>query len=328
MADFDYKVSVIVPVYKAEKYLHRCLDSLVSQTFTDVEVLLIDDGSPDRSGEICEAYATKYPQLFKVFHNQNQGVSLTRQFGILHAIGEYSIHVDPDDWVEPTMLEELYQKAKAEDADMVICDFFEEKRKTTYSKQQPKNLEAQSLLSEMFTHLHGSCWNKLIRHSLYKTYNIAFPKGFSCFEDLFVITSLLRHNIKVSYLSKAFYHYDKTMNENSIVRKYTIKSYHEDMQMFEVYRQHAETLGEAKMLCLNTISAHLIARAFNSLIFDGKTFRDNFQSFIPLLQENERLKPSRKRKFIAACKGYYALFRYPMYFMHLLRQVFKKKSRS
>ncbi len=323
MQNTDYKVSVVVPVYKAEKYLTRCLDSLVNQTFTNIEILLIDDGSPDNSGVICDEYATKYPQLFKVFHNQNQGVSLTRQFGILHATGEYSIHVDPDDWVEPNMIEELYQKAKSDNSDMVICDFYEEKKNTKYSKQQPDNLNSQSVLSEMLTHLHASCWNKLIRHSLYEKYNIKFPKGFSCFEDLYVITSFLRHNIKISYIPKALYHYDRMINENSIVKKYTIKSYHEDIQMFKTFSLHAETLGDAKMLCLNTISTYLIARAFNSLIFDGKTFRENFHTFIPLLKENPRLKSKRKWKFIAACNGYYNLFRYPMYLMRLIKQTFK-----
>lgn len=324
MQTFDYKVSVIVPIYKAEKYIRRCLDSLVSQTLAGAEILLIDDGSPDSSGDICEEYAARHPELFKVFHNQNQGVSASRQFGIDHAQGEYSIHADPDDWVEPTMLEELYSKAKADDADMVICDFFEEKKSTTYSCQRPDNHEAKSVLKEMFTHLHGSCWNKLVRHRLYKDLHVEFPKGFSCFEDLYVVTSLLRHDIKISYLPKAFYHYDKSTNENSIVRKYTLKSYHEDLQMFETYRRHAETLGEAKDLCLHTVSTHLIARAFNSLVFDSKAFKENFQSFIPLLESNPRLKPGRKRKFILSCKGYYNLYRYPMYLLHQLKSLLKK----
>ena len=117
------KVSVIVPIYKAEKYINRCIDSILAQTFTDWELLLIDDGSPDRSGEICDEYAENDPRI-RVFHKANGGVSSARQMGQEEAVGEYTIHVDPDDWVEPTMLEELYAKAEADDADMVICDFF------------------------------------------------------------------------------------------------------------------------------------------------------------------------------------------------------------
>lgn len=105
------KVSIIVPVYKAEGYLHRCVDSILAQTFTDWELLLIDDGSPDRSGEICDEYAQKDSRV-RVIHKENGGVSSARQRGQDEACGEYTIHVDPDDWVEPTMLEELYQKPK------------------------------------------------------------------------------------------------------------------------------------------------------------------------------------------------------------------------
>ena len=93
------KVSIIVPVYKAEKYLNRCVDSILAQTFTDFELLLIDDGSPDRSGEICDEYAKKDSRI-RVIHKENGGVSSARQRGLDESIGEYTIHADPDDWVE------------------------------------------------------------------------------------------------------------------------------------------------------------------------------------------------------------------------------------
>lgn len=117
------KVSIIVPVYKAEKYINRCIDSILAQTYTDWELLLVDDGSPDRSGEICDEYAKKDSRI-RVFHKENGGVSSARQMGQDKASGEYTIHADPDDWMEPTMLEELYAKAKEDDADMVLCDFY------------------------------------------------------------------------------------------------------------------------------------------------------------------------------------------------------------
>ena len=98
------RVSIIVPVYKAEAYLHRCVESLLAQTFTDFEILLIDDGSPDRSGEICDEYAAKDPRV-RVFHKENGGVSSARQCGMDHAEGEYTIHADLYDCVEPNMLE-------------------------------------------------------------------------------------------------------------------------------------------------------------------------------------------------------------------------------
>ena len=96
-------VSVIVPVYNAEKYIDRCIQSLLSQTLSDIEIIMVDDGSADRSGAICEQYARK-DQRINVFHQTNRGVAAARQRGIDMAQGIFSIHVDPDDWIESTML--------------------------------------------------------------------------------------------------------------------------------------------------------------------------------------------------------------------------------
>ena len=104
------KISVIVPVYKAEAYLHRCVDSILAQTFQDFEVLLIDDGSPDRSGEICDEYARKDKRV-RVFHKENGGVSSARNMGLDNARGEYVCFVDSDDWLD----EEMFA---------IICSFF------------------------------------------------------------------------------------------------------------------------------------------------------------------------------------------------------------
>lgn len=103
------KISVIVPVYNAEKYLHRCVDSILAQTFTDFEVLLINDGSKDKSGTICDDYA-KLDSRVRVFHKENGGVSSARNIGVENMVGDYSIHVDSDDEILPTMYEKLYNK--------------------------------------------------------------------------------------------------------------------------------------------------------------------------------------------------------------------------
>ena len=229
MNEMTPKISVIVPVYKAEAYLHRCVDSLLAQTFTDFEILLVDDGSPDRSGEICDEYARKDSRV-RVFHKENGGVSSARQCGMDNARGEYTIHADPDDWVDPTMLEELYRKAKEEDADMVICDYFvEERKKTKRIIQKPSALDHNVVLEELFQQLHGSCWNKLVRRACYVKYGVRFPLELSYCEDLFVNTCLLTHKINVACLPKAFYHYDQYTNEESLV--------HRPIDMIMAYRQ-------------------------------------------------------------------------------------------
>lgn len=213
------KISIIIPIYNADKYLQRCIDSLLNQSFRDFELLLIDDGSPDRSGEICELYA-KQDSRVRVFHKENGGVSVARQFGIEKALGEYSIYVDPDDWVEFNMLEDLYNSAKDTDADMVICDYYIDLPQKSMIKRQPvKSTNSKELLIQLFeSELMGAMWNKLIKRSLYVQYNVRFPSGVDFCEDYCVIVQFLLHNLKITYLSHAYYHYNQIDNNQSITR--------------------------------------------------------------------------------------------------------------
>jgi len=229
------KISVIVPVYKAEKYLHRCVDSILSQTFQDFEVLLIDDGSPDRSGEICDEYAKRDSRV-RVFHKKNGGVSSARQCGIDNALGEYTIHADPDDWVEPNMLEELYEKAKEDDADMVICDYWEDVNGTRkLIIQEPLNFEKKELLNAfLLQQLHGSCCNKLVRRACYR--NVSFPKGLNYSEDTYVIMHIINEGIKTLYLHKAFYHYCMDTNPNSIMKSSKKNLFYQGLKFVELMK--------------------------------------------------------------------------------------------
>ena len=214
-------VSIIIPVYNVELYLSKCIDSILAQSFTDWECILVDDGSKDKSGSICDNYALKDNRI-KVIHQNNSGVSIARQVGIDNVCGEYSIHIDPDDWIESNMLEELYNKAKSDDADMVICDYFKhEGGVQQYINQRPNLLEPikiieQMLTTNMYPQLYGSCWNKLVRFSCFNSSDnlIRFePEDLSLGEDVVFNCRLLMSTVhRVSYLNKAFYHYEVRSN--------------------------------------------------------------------------------------------------------------------
>ena len=209
-------VSVIVPIYKAESYLRKCIDGILLQTFTDFQLILVDDGSPDKSGEICDEYAQKDSRVV-VIHKTNGGLTSARKYGMDHAKGEYSIHIDPDDWVELSLLEELYHEAVKINADMVICDFWEHcNNEVVYSRQKPKTLDNKEVMTEMFTTLKGTMWNKLIRTSCYKQCNIQFYEDLVLIEDLFLMFQFLLHPLKISYVPKALYHYERNTNPNSL----------------------------------------------------------------------------------------------------------------
>ena len=237
-------VSIIVPVYKAEKYIHQCIDSLLAQTYSNIEVILVDDGSPDHCGKICDEYAAKDSRV-KVIHQQNGGVSVARQTGIDHATGEYSIHADPDDWVELNMIEELVAKAVANNADMVICDFYREsKSDRIHVCQNPGNdLSASAVLRKILSQqLHGSCWNKLVNRS--RIEGIGFtPEDLCILEDELYNIRILARKIKVSYLPKAFYHY-RVENEHSLCNTISEKS----------FKSKVKAVSEIESFCLANVA--------------------------------------------------------------------------
>lgn len=314
------RISIIVPIYKAEKYLHRCVDSILAQTFYDYEVLLINDGSPDLSGKICDEYALKDNRV-KVFHKLNGGVSSARQYGLDNAIGEYVIHVDPDDWIEANMLNELYLKAKLEDADMVICDYFVEcynSGNIKYIKQEPSILKHSNVLMEMFEHLHGSCCNKLIRRSCFGAFNINFPLELSHCEDLYVNVLLLLNEIKISYLPKAFYHYINGNNTNSLTLFYNNKTYEHDLlkkNMFcEILKNHA-----AYAKCEQFFIYSLVKRAFIGNLFSSKQFKTYTNKYKDNILKNNQIPFAFKLLLYMSCLGFYT----PSKFIH--QQLIKLK---
>lgn len=201
-------ISIIVPIYNTEKYLSKCLNSIIAQTYTNWEAILIDDGSPDNCGMICDEYALK-DNRFKVIHQSNGGVSVARQTGLDNATGDYIIHCDPDDWIEPTMLDEMLDHAISNNADMIICDFITHKKNKTQhvSQEIKKPATAKEVQSKIINQqLHGSCWNKLIKRDC--CIDIKFtPKDISLAEDELFIVRVLNKDIKVSYINKAYYHY-------------------------------------------------------------------------------------------------------------------------
>lgn len=215
------KISVIVPIYKAEKYLRKCVDSILNQTFSDFELILVDDGSPDQSGQICDEYAGKDKRI-NVIHKKNDGVSSARQSGLDASSGDYVIHADPDDWVEPQMLKELYAKAIDTNADLVYCDFYQDYANgvSKYVCQRLTSpLTSESMLIALLEgHIHGSCWNKLIKREKILKYKLRFiPQINICEDRQFCLELLLNGDIAISYQNKAYYHYCLGINDNSIV---------------------------------------------------------------------------------------------------------------
>ena len=212
-------ISVIVPIYNAEPYLSKCLDSIIAQVFQDFELILVNDGSTDKSLDIINKYIQKDNRL-KLINKENGGVSQARQSGLNLAEGKYVIHADPDDTVSPFWLQHLYEKAIQTDADMVICGFLRIFRSESIPYyEKPSSLDSATILQEMLEEkLWGVTWNKLIRRSCFAKYKIKFHPQMSFCEDLYVTCKLLGQDIKVAHVNELLYNYDCVINTNSIVR--------------------------------------------------------------------------------------------------------------
>lgn len=213
-------ISVIVLAYNAERSIARCLDSIVKQTFKDFELIIIDDGSSDATLDIIRSYERLDKRIVVISRN-NLGVAKSRQEGIDISRGKYSIFVDADDWVEPNFLESLYGCVHTSNSDIAICDMLVEYAdRTEYLCQQPKDYDSQNVLGQMLEKLHGSLCNKLIAKSAYLRTGVRFLPGLNCCEDQYVVMALLSRNIIVAYCNQALYHYDKTINNNSITNNW------------------------------------------------------------------------------------------------------------
>ena len=299
-------VSVIVPVFNAVRYLERCVNSIFAQTFTDYELILVDDGSKDDSGKMCDDYARSNPQVH-VFHQMNQGVSAARQAGLDAAAGEYVIFADPDDWVEPTMLEELFEVAINNDADVVLCDFWINSSEETGDRkyQNPRALSSDSVLRQLISgELHGFTWNKLYRSSCLRKHHVAFPQGINYSEDLWFNCKLfLNQDVKVAYLKKPFYHYDYFSNSSGLSRKLTARSVKD--YLFFVEFIHDELQEGAFKDELSVLRFNAIRLAFRSDCSSSEFYSiypERFNEFRTILSSSD-MPFATKYGLLAALNG-------------------------
>lgn len=282
-------ISLIIPVFNTEKYIHRCLGSIISQTFTDFEVILIDDGSTDSSPSICDDYASKDPR-FKVFHKPNEGLPATRKFGILHSNGMYVLHVDSDDWIEPDMLENMYLKAMDTNADIVICDFYMDytSHKVTCHNRFRDINNTKMILRDCITgEVPGYIWNRLIKAECYKYNNILFPHNLNYGEDMIQNAQLLSLPVKVSYLPLCLYHYMQnpvTMmrgKANIVISKLELKTkWIEDYLGNDYAKEIAYLKYKEKVF------------AFRSGIISGKDFQ---HIYVPFSEKLKQMKSNGLR---------------------------------
>ena len=219
------KISIIVPVYKVEKYLRRCLDSIVAQTFTDWECILIDDGSPDNSGKICDEYAQKDGR-FKVVHQENQGVSAARNMGLDEAKGEWIGFVDSDDWIDSEMYEVAYNQAIEVGADLIQWGMIMEKK---YIHKVISHSEKIIFPIDVAEDYEPSMCSKLVSANLFKKNKIRYKENKKLSEDRLVSLQCYLAAQKCFSIGRCFYHY--RVNPHSATHNVSKQMIYEEIEM-------------------------------------------------------------------------------------------------
>ena len=212
-------ISVIVPVYNVEPYLKKCLDSIIGQSYKDLEILIIDDGSTDYSGNICDEYE-ELDDRIRVFHTENKGLSCARNLGLDEAKGEWIGFVDSDDWIEPNMYEALLNKAEETGADVVECGFYRDyPMKPIKQTVNEKVVTGSDVLKALLNgQISTQVWDKIYRAVIFNT--IRFPVGRS-FEDI-ATTHKMLVNTKVAGVSNNSYHW--IQRESGLSQSHDLKN--------------------------------------------------------------------------------------------------------
>lgn len=253
--DKNIKVSVIVPIYNVEEYIERCLNSLVHQTLKEIEVIVVNDGSPDQSQQIIDRFAEVYPCI-KKYSKENGGLSDARNFGMEFGKGEYITFIDSDDYVEKDMLEVMYNKAKANGSDIVECNL-----RHTYEDRE--DVEIGKIITDSHERIRigrSVVWNKIYKTEWLKDTKVVFTKGL-IYEDVEFYVKLVPYIRQYDYVEDAFVHYvqrsSSLNNKSSETTKdilqilKNIKMYYEKNNFYAEYRDDLEFLF-ARILLLSS----------------------------------------------------------------------------
>ncbi len=291
------RISVIVPIYKVEKFLRRCLRSIQKQTFTDFEVLLINDDSPDGSAAIAEEFCKNDPR-FVLYHKENGGLSDARNYGIDRVRGEYIAFVDSDDHIHKDFLKLMYEACEKNGADMSYCKFMYSYFNTGLKLPRPSGAKTGVMTREdalndliMDSKFQSYAWNKLYKASLFQDYNIRYP--YMYFEDIATSCRLLHKANKLAVTSRHLYYYEKrfgsivgTMNAEKIIDYWRSvlaeRNYFQNAGEYDTFKSSiVRFAGKAHAINIYSIvRQHLLHFDFRKMKYNLDTNRDIYRYII------------------------------------------------
>lgn len=269
-------ISIIVPIYNIKKFLPCCIDSILAQTFTEWELILVDDGSKDTCGSICDEYATKDGRI-RVIHKPNGGLTSARNAGLAKASGEWVMYLDGDDWIEPKMLELLLQKGEETGADIVMGDFLfaYPDRDVPYRLPDWDDSKTTSL-NRYITSVWTCVWGGIHRRSLYEEHQLQSPQGVTYCEDFHLIVRLCYFARKVVNVHRPFYHYRQ--QEGSVMHNLNKKTERDEQWVYQdiirFFKEQGVYKDYRKTMCWRML------KATQELVLDKSDWKA-FQEMVP-----------------------------------------------
>lgn len=322
-------ISIIVPIYNVEKYLKTCLNSIVNQTYRNLEIILVDDGSPDQCGEICDEYAEKDDRI-KVIHKENGGLSDARNAGINIASGKYIAFIDSDDYIADNFIQYLYDLCEGKNADMAECQYIEfkeeSKNENDLTKKEDYIVDVEQILEMLYSEEDVEristtvVWNKLYKRELFDT--IRFPKG-KIHEDEFITYKLYwKMNSKIAITNQKLYYYRNrvdsiTGNEFNKKRLDYIEALQERLEFFKE--------KDKKILYEKTLEkyAYILIKYYfitkKQIPNSQKEQKEIWQKFKRNYKEFTKIEKTQREKIK------YLMFRYFPRLLELLRKMKLRK---
>jgi len=285
-------ISVIVPVYNVARYLNKCMKSIVNQTYKNLEIILINDGSTDNSGEICDEWKERDRRI-KVMHKENTGVADTRNVGVERSVGRYITFVDSDDYIDEDFIENLYTYLVENNTDIVTSGHYKETfldSKKLYSKnsyvENPEEI-LRSLL--MRDDIYICVWATLFKRELFE--EVKFPKGKIC-EDFAVIYKLYDKAERIGHISKCGYHYiqrqDSIMHQKYSKDKLIVIDIAEEVLEF-VKEKYPRLVECAEKLLIKYFEECIILSQKNGLYEECEELRKKLRNIIKMVFKNKKL---------------------------------------
>lgn len=296
------KVSIIVPAYNVDKYIEKCLNTLVNQTLKEIEIIVVNDGSTDRTKQEIQKFVEKYPEKIIYLEKENGGLSDARNYGMPYAKGEYIGCIDSDDYIEENMYEEMYKKAKEENSDMVECDFiweYPDKQRIDVGKIYNNKKEAM-------IYARVVAWNKIIRREIIEKQQIQYPKGLR-YEDVEFFYKILPSLEKISFVKKPFIHYIQRENSIANTQNERVKEifdiwnnvleYYKNNNIYDEYKEELEYTYTRILLCSSLLRIVKVNDKEKRKELEKRTWEELNQKF-PNWRKNKYLKTEKGNKNI------------------------------